>query len=135
MRVTSRYRLIWQTASALPRGARDYAKLCVACHLAPGAGPSQLRVGLYPHPPSLAQGAISEPRPTFWVIKHGLKMSAMPAWGKTLDDAAVWDLVALVRKLPTLTPAAYQELVAAPVSGGGGLRSSDLDGERECQHQ
>jgi mono/diheme cytochrome c family protein len=38
-------------------------------------------------------------------------MSAMPAWGKTLDDAAIWDLVAFVRKLPTMTPEAYQQVL------------------------
>jgi mono/diheme cytochrome c family protein len=37
-------------------------------------------------------------------------MSAMPAWGKTLDDAAIWDVVAFVRKLPDMTPETYQQL-------------------------
>ena len=41
------------------------------------------------------------------------RMSAMPAWGKTLEDAAVWDVVAFVLKLPTMTPEKYQELSQA----------------------
>ena len=37
-------------------------------------------------------------------------MSAMPAWGKSLEDARVWDIVAFVRKMPEMTPETYQEL-------------------------
>lgn len=37
-------------------------------------------------------------------------MSAMPAWGTLLDEAAIWDVVALVRRLPSLPPEGYQQL-------------------------
>ena len=69
-----------------------------------------MRRGLYPHPPNLAQEAPREPREAFWTIKHGIKMSAMPAWGTTLDDVGIWDLVAFVEKLPQLSPDSYQQL-------------------------
>jgi len=49
-------------------------------------------------------------RREFWVVKHGIKMSAMPAWGKTLNDAAIWDIVAFARRMPLMTPEAYQQL-------------------------
>jgi mono/diheme cytochrome c family protein len=91
-------------------GARRYATLCVACHLAPGVTKSELRRGLYPHPPNLSQQEAPEARRAFWTIKHGIKMSAMPAWGVNLDDAAIWDLVAFVRKLPMMPPETYQQL-------------------------
>jgi len=44
-------------------------------------------------------------------VKHGLKMSGMPAWGVTHDDDLVWNVVAFLRKLPDLTPDEYQALV------------------------
>jgi mono/diheme cytochrome c family protein len=91
-------------------GAKHYAALCVTCHLAPGVTKSEIRQGLYPHPPNLAQGELQQGQRAFWIIKHGIKMSAMPAWGKTLDDAAIWDVVAFVRKLPDMTPETYQQL-------------------------
>ena len=97
-------------AARVASGARTYAAHCVACHLAPGANASDLRRGLYPHPPNLAQEAPPETRRAFWVIKHGIKMSAMPAWGKTLDDAAIWDVVAFVREMPAMTPDSYERL-------------------------
>jgi mono/diheme cytochrome c family protein len=92
-------------------GAEHYAALCVGCHLAPGVTKSDLRPGLYPHPPNLAQQDIDDAQEAFWTIKHGIKMSAMPAWGKTLDDTAIWDLVAFVKKMPAMTPEAYQQLL------------------------
>lgn len=97
-------------AGRIAAGARHYATLCVGCHLAPGVTKSELRRGLYPHPPNLSQQDPPDARRAFWTIKHGIKMSAMPAWGKSLDDAAIWDLVAFVRQLPAMAPEAYQQL-------------------------
>jgi mono/diheme cytochrome c family protein len=95
-------------------GARYYAALCVSCHLAPGAVKSQIRTGMYPYPPSLAQEALREAARTFWTIKHGIKMSAMPAWGKSLDDDAIWDVVAFLDKLPNMSPDDYRAAAASP---------------------
>jgi mono/diheme cytochrome c family protein len=91
-------------------GAQRYAVLCVGCHLAPGVTKSDVRQGLYPHPPNLAQEELQQARRAFWIVKHGIKMSAMPAWGKTLDDETIWNVVAFVRKMPDMTPETYQEL-------------------------
>lgn len=97
-------------AARIASGARIYAVQCVGCHLAPGVNRSDLSRGLYPHPPNLAQQAPPDARRAFWVVKHGIKMSAMPAWGRTLDDAAVWDLVAFVRQLPSMTEENYERV-------------------------
>jgi hypothetical protein len=87
--------------------------MCVDCHLAPGAKQSDIREGLYPQPPDLTEHADASPAEMFWVIKHGIKMSAMPAWGKTHDDGSIWGLVAFVQKLPELTPDQYRGLIHA----------------------
>jgi mono/diheme cytochrome c family protein len=91
-------------------GARRYAALCVGCHLAPGVTQSDIRPGLYPHPPNLAQEELQQAQRAFWIIKHGIKMSAMPAWAKTLDDADIWDMVAFIRKMPDMSSETYQQL-------------------------
>jgi mono/diheme cytochrome c family protein len=91
-------------------GAEYYAMLCVGCHLAPGVTKSAVRVGLYPHPPNLAEEDIHDAQRAFWTVKHGIKMSAMPAWEKTLDDPAIWDVVAFVRQMPAMTPETYEQL-------------------------
>ena len=102
------------TPAMIKAGAMHYASLCAGCHLAPAVTKSDLRVGLYPHPPNLAQEEMQESRRAFWIIKHGIKMSAMPAWGKTLDDAAIWDVVAFVRKMPGMTEEDYRQLLQPP---------------------
>jgi hypothetical protein len=91
-------------------GAKRYDSLCAGCHLAPGEAKSLVRVGLYPHPPNLAQEEISDGRRAFWIVKHGIKMSAMPAWGKTLDDAAIWDILSFIRKMPDMSADQYRQL-------------------------
>ena len=95
-------------------GAQRYQALCVGCHLAPGVAKSAVRLGLYPHPPNLAQEEMRDAQRAFWTIKHGIKMSAMPAWGKSLDDPQIWDLVAFVRKMPAMAPETYRELSRGP---------------------
>jgi mono/diheme cytochrome c family protein len=99
-----------QDPTRIRAGAERYAALCVGCHLAPGVTSSAIRAGLYPHPPNLAQEDIRDAQRAFWTVKHGIKMSAMPAWGKTLDDAEIWDLVAFLRQMPAMTPETYQQL-------------------------
>jgi hypothetical protein len=71
---------------------------------------SIVRPGLYPHPPSLAQESVPDARTAFWIVKHGIKMSAMPAWGKSLDDAAIWDIVAFLCQMPNMSAETYQQL-------------------------
>jgi mono/diheme cytochrome c family protein len=100
--------------SKISAGAARYSKLCVGCHLAPGMMKSDLRKGLYPHPPNLAREETRDARRAFWTIKHGIKMSAMPAWGSTLNDESVWDIVAFIRQLPGMTPETYQQLSMRP---------------------
>jgi mono/diheme cytochrome c family protein/ketosteroid isomerase-like protein len=93
------------------KGAGQYAAMCTGCHMKPGMTDSEIRSGLYPQPPNLSQVRV-DPQDAFWVIKHGLKMSAMPAWGLTHDDDTIWSMVAFLQKLPDLTPAQYKDIVA-----------------------
>jgi mono/diheme cytochrome c family protein len=92
-------------------GAGHYAAMCTGCHLAPDMKDSEIRPGLYPEPPNLSQVRV-EPQDAFWVIKHGIKMSAMPAWGLSHDDPTIWSMVAFLHKLPDMTRAQYKDIVA-----------------------
>jgi mono/diheme cytochrome c family protein len=93
------------------KGAGHYAAMCSQCHLAPGLKNSEVREGMYPQPPNLSLVRVP-PKTAFWVIKHGIKMSAMPAWGGSHDDAAIWSMVAFLRKLPDMSPEQYKSTVA-----------------------
>lgn len=93
------------------KGAGQYAEMCANCHLAPEQTDSKIRPGLYPRPPNLSEQRV-EPKRAFWVLKHGLKMSGMPAWGLTHDDATLWSIIAFVTRLPGLSAEHYKDLVA-----------------------
>ncbi len=97
----------------IAEGAEHYGAMCDGCHLAPGKSSDEFRNGLYPQPPDLVHTAIDSPAEAFWVIKHGIKGSAMPAWGASHDDATIWAMVAFLRKLPQLTPEQYKEMTPA----------------------
>ena len=94
-------------------GAGHYREMCTGCHLAPGVADSELRSGLNPTPPNLTQALNATPAEMFWAIKHGIKMSAMPAWGASHDDQTIWGIVAFVQKLPGMAPAQYEAMTAA----------------------
>jgi len=91
-------------------GAEHYNAMCVGCHLSPVQTDSEIRPGLYPKPPELSKHEIHDAAEAFWVIKHGIKLTAMPAWGPTHDDEEIWAMVAFLRKLPKLDAAAYRQL-------------------------
>jgi cytochrome c1 len=102
------------------RGAGNYDAMCVGCHLAPGMEDSEMRQGLYPQPPNLVMpaerggAATTSAARQFWITKHGLKMTGMPAWAKSgVDDATIWDIVALLPMLSSLSADEYRELVAS----------------------
>lgn len=93
------------------KGAGQYAAMCAGCHLQPGVESAELRAGMYPRPPNLSKTRVT-PKYAFWVIKHGIKMSAMPAWGGSHDDGTIWSMVAFLQRLPSLTPQQYKAIVA-----------------------
>lgn len=98
-------------------GAADYDAMCTGCHLQPGKHSTDLALGLYPAPPDLTRAVAEvksevQARRHFWIIKHGIKASGMPAWGLTHDDERIWNMVAFLQRLPELTPAQYQIMTA-----------------------
>jgi len=99
------------TPARIAAGAGLYDTHCTSCHLAPEMEKTDLSRGLYPKAPQLAYGTDLTPAQEFWTIKHGIKLTAMPAWGRTHSDAEVWDLVAFLRNLPDLDKEHYQAAV------------------------
>jgi len=103
-------------AMRIRSGAGNYHAMCTGCHLTPGMPPTELSKGLYPSPPNLLERDAPNPAEDFWVIKHGIKATAMPAWGKSMEDEYIWGMVAFLRKLPQMDAEQYEAAVAT--SGG-----------------
>ena len=111
-------------------GAGNYQAMCAGCHLAPSMEATELSRGLYPSPPNLSREAV-EPRHAFWAIKHGIKASAMPAWGRSMNDETAWNLTAFLVKLPQMNAQQYEQTVA---SSGGHAHGGAEAGEAHHQH-
>jgi len=102
------------TNEALIRaGAGNYNAMCTGCYLKPGLEMTEQSNGLYPSPPDLTKKRPDDPAIAFWTIKHGIKMTGMPAWGRSMDDQYIWGMVAFLLKLPDLTEDQYDALVSA----------------------
>ncbi|WP_114228588.1 MULTISPECIES: c-type cytochrome [Sphingomonas] len=101
------------TPARIEAGAGLYQEMCTSCHLGPGVEPSELSQGLYPAAPELATTTTRSAAQQFWIIKHGMKLSAMPAWGKTHNDELIWDMVAFIRQLPKMSPKQYRAAIAS----------------------
>ncbi|MDQ3510908.1 MAG: cytochrome c [Pseudomonadota bacterium] len=99
----------------IAQGSGNYDAMCMGCHLAPGMSATELSRGLYPAPPDLTRTTVDAAR-AFWVVKHGIKASGMPAWGQSMQDEYIWNMVAFVQQLPDMDGPGYEALVAS--SGG-----------------
>jgi len=115
------------------QGAGNYNAMCMGCHLAPDMDETELSKGLYPAPPNLSKKTVDAAE-AFWVIKHGIKASGMPAWGKSMDDEYIWNMAAFLQELPKLDGAQYQALVASSGghSHGGGETKPHAHGAGEA---
>ena len=131
-------------AARIKRGAGNYAAMCASCHLAPAVRDSEIRKGLYPQPPDLARpeqasdDAASVDARRFWVIKHGIKGSGMPAWAKGgMTDSDIWDLTAFLKAMPALSPEQYRQQVEASEGHsheGANEHASDMEPKEGEKH-
>ena len=127
---TARTRSIKARAAEIqtPRGLDDPAKLvigvehyaahCAVCHGAPGVPKGDIARGLYPPPPDLAKAApVYSPAELFWIVKHGIKMTGMPAWSDHSNEE-LWATVGFLQKLTSMSEQDYARLVTASMAHG-----------------
>ncbi len=95
----------------IKEGFRSYREMCAICHTPPGGSASPTAKGLNPEPPDLAKDAedLSDAE-LFWITKNGIRMTGMPAWGPTHRDPELWNIVAFIKTLPTMTAEEYRTL-------------------------
>ncbi len=98
-------------ADMIVQGAISYDNGCAGCHGRPGRPP---RDRWEPAPPALTRSQ-PDPAGTFWVVRNGIKMSAMPAYpAQQIDDSTVWNIVAFLQTAASLTEGEYREMVEPP---------------------
>jgi mono/diheme cytochrome c family protein len=103
----------------IPIGVEHFAAHCAVCHGALGVPKGDIAHGLYPQPPDLALTAQAyTDGELFWILKHGIKMTGMPAWNDH-SDKELWATIAFVRTLQGMTPEDYAKLVMQSLQGDG----------------
>ena len=95
----------------LPRGGALYRANCVQCHGGPGVAPSRHGLSMQPAPGPLVDADTNwKTRELYWITRHGVKMSGMPAWEYHLDEDELWDVVAFVSAMPGMTQDDFRRL-------------------------
>jgi mono/diheme cytochrome c family protein len=98
----------------LKAGVDIYKSMCARCHSTPGGEPSTYGQSFYPPAPGLPEGMGSYTEAQlFWLIKHGIRNTGMPAWGTMLSDEEIWQIVSLLKNSQDLPPSVDAEWSAA----------------------
>lgn len=96
----------------LVEGITLYGQHCAICHgtAAGASSASPVAKGLYPAPPQLAEeGVEDDPEGvSYWKIKHGIRLTGMPAWGRSLSDRQIWALALFLKHMDKLPPDAQR---------------------------
>jgi cytochrome c553 len=94
------------------KGAGHYHTGCLPCHGEPGTAYfTNVTRGMTPHPPFLPPRIAGwEPDELFYVVKHGVKFTGMPAFPSQVRDDEVRAVVAFLLTLPGLGGEEYQRL-------------------------
>ena len=94
-------------------GYKGYDAMCVTCHAAPGKSATVIADGLHPKPPELDDKEIFEEwndNELFWIIKNGIKLTGMPAYGPTHSDDELWAIVAFLNRLQEMSKNDYKAM-------------------------
>jgi mono/diheme cytochrome c family protein len=99
----------------VPKGFTEYHAMCRLCHGAPGESLLEFAQGLSPKAPILASHAVQArgDHELYWIVKNGIKMTGMPAFGPTHDEEEVWSIISFLRQLGNLTPEKYEAMLKA----------------------
>lgn len=121
------------TPALFEAGASRYKATCQHCHAGPGVERADWASGMRPQPPHLTEAAAEwEPEEIFWIAKHGIKMSGMPAFGPTHDDETLWGIAAFVKELPAMTPERYAALGRSQSHHGGSASDGGTTAQGEA---
>ncbi len=96
----------------LVRGGKRYLEGCAGCHggLRKAYSPDSAS---YPRVPQLQHDGTSYTKPEiYWVVKHGVRMTAMSAYGRFYSDEDLWAIAAFVYEMKRL-PAGVEGKILA----------------------
>ena len=115
------------SAINLTAGAKVYREQCAACHGLYGR-PSDYAAYMYPKAPQLwaphrngVIGVNDDPvGETEWKVVNGIRLSGMPAFGKTLNSTQIWQVSLLLKNAGQPMPPDVTKLLTTPLDYGVG---------------
>jgi len=92
---------LMDTQASLTKGDDLFGTDCSECHGDSGRKPTDAGRWMYPRASDLGSPEVQRysDRELFWIIKNGIRLSGMPAFGKVESDEHIWNLVHHVRTL------------------------------------
>lgn len=114
-------------------GAAHYEGGCVPCHSRPGEPINVIVSQMLPSPPHLADVAAGQPpEELYWIVKHGLKYTGMPAWPAPIRDDEVWALTAFLMELAGGEMDNYRQLAGLDRVPSGALAGTEPTHQTEA---
>ena len=93
------------------KGAGHFDFGCRPCHGSPELRQPRIAAEMTPHPPYLPEKVpLWEPQELFYIVKHGFKLTGMPAWPALQREDEVWAVVAFLQRMPGMTADQYRAL-------------------------
>src|SRR3954470_3135499 len=98
------------TDANLTEGMHIYVQNCAGCHGSPKEPDSVFGSSFNPHVPQFMKRAPDMPdNENFYITKHGVRLTGMPAWGKLFDDDKLWKVTTFLSHMDKLPPAVDQQ--------------------------
>lgn len=87
-------------------GLKLYGTNCSVCHGVADGAASTIAVGLYQKAPQLGKDGVEDDPDgiTFWKVKHGIRLTGMPAFAQTLSDQQIWQVALFLKHMDSLPP-------------------------------
>jgi len=87
--------------ASIEEGDKLFGTECAACHGLDGHNPTDAGRWMYPRAADLTSRDMQlySDRELFWIVRNGIRLSGMPAFGKVETDEHIWNLVQFVRTL------------------------------------
>lgn len=106
--------------ATLIAGMKIYQADCASCHGDVNHSHGMLADALYPRPPQFVEDTPDMPEyQNFYIIQHGIRLSGMPAWERSLSDLQMWQVTTFLSHMDTLPQSVSNEWKAAASEPAG----------------
>jgi len=97
---------------SLVRGGKLYMLGCAGCHGELGK-PIKEDLAAYPRIPQLPGKGTQYSQPQiYWIVKRGIRMTAMSAYGRFYSEQDLWSIVAFLHQIKNLPPTTESKILA-----------------------